>query len=224
MQPESTRAVPELIALVTDEDLPDQPAHRWLLKRAALRALGRLGRDDETGTVVAALRKVLGDPLKGRMDLIVEDSVEALGAIGPLAKPAVPDLVHLVSHSNPRIRLSSVVALGRIGPSAASATQAVLTALKGPDDRLRVQGVISLGAIARADQRIPEIIATVTELARHDPEVRGVAELALRRLGWKQQLAENRARLLPQLAPEARKRFLETISAEEARESRRRLR
>ena len=144
--------------------------------------------------------------------------------IGPLAKPAVPDLVRLVSHSNPRIRLSAVVALGRIGPSAASAIPAVLAALKDPDDRVRVQGVISLGEIAHADQRIPEIIAAMKELARNDAEVRGVAELALRRLRWKQQVAENRARLLPHLAPEARKRFLETISAEEAREGRRRLR
>ncbi len=88
---------------------------------------------------------------------------------------------------------------------------------------MRVQGVISLGAIANAHQRIPELVVAVTELARNDSEVRGVAELTLRRLRWEQQLAENRARLLPHLAPEARKRFLETISAEEARESRRRL-
>jgi hypothetical protein len=96
--------------------------------------------------------------------------------------------------------------------------------LKDPDHRVRVQGVMSLGVIANADQRIPAIIAAVKELARDDSEVQGVAELALRRLGWKQQLAENRARLLPHLAPEARRRFLETISAEEDRESRRRLR
>jgi HEAT repeat protein len=224
MEPESIRAVPELISLVTDEDLSDQPGHRWPLKHAALKALGRFGRDDETGTVVAALRKVLGNPLTGRMDPIVEDSVEALGEIGPLAGPAVPDLTRLVSHSNPRIRLAAVVALGRIGPSATPATPAVLAALKDPDDRVRVQGVISLGEIAHADQRMPEIIAAVQELARNDAEVRGVAELALRRLHWKQQLAENRASLLPQLAPEARKRFLEMISEEEARQSRRHLR
>ncbi len=59
MEPESIRAVPELVAIITDEDLPNQPAQRWYLKLYTIGALGRLGRDDETGTVVPALRQVL---------------------------------------------------------------------------------------------------------------------------------------------------------------------
>ena len=224
MEPESTRAVPELISLITEKDFPSQPGHRWRLKQTALHALGRLGRNDETGTVVAALREVLADPLKGRMELIVVPAIEVLEAIGPLAQDAAPDLARLASHSNPRIRLSSLVALGRIGPAADSAIPAILAALKDPDEQVRAQGVISLSQIAHADERIFEIMTTVTELARNDSEVRDVAELTLKRLGRKRQLAENRASLLPHLAPEARERFLKAISVQDARAGRRRLR
>ena len=150
MKPELTRAVPELIAMVTDEDFANQhshrwelkraaldfrhpesmamldDSHRWELKRAALDALSRLGQDDESGAIVPALRRVLDDPLKSRIDLIEEGAVAALGEIGSRAAEAVPDLARLLGHSKPTIRLAAVVALGRIGPSADSAIPAIL--------------------------------------------------------------------------------------------------
>ncbi len=221
MEPESIRAVPELVAMIADEDLPNQPAQRWYWKQYAIGAIGRLGRDDETRTVVPALRQVLDDPLKSRIDLIAEDTIEALGNIGALAVPAVPDLTRWLSHANPKIRLAAVVALGRIGVAAESATSGVLGALKDPDERVRVQSILSLAAMAPEHQRTTEIIAAVEEVAHYDPELRAVCEQSLSRLRRKHQVAVNIDRMLPHLSPEARQRYLEKMASENAKESRR---
>ncbi len=123
-----------------------------------------------------------------------------------------------------------IVAVGAFGPQVRRirdlhaepiAVEVLVRAiLNDPDDQIRVESVLSLGEIARPDQRLPEILAAVQELARNDPGVQGVAELAIRRLRSSRQHVESRARLLPQLDPEARERFLEKEVADEAREVR----
>ena len=73
-------------------------------------ALIRLG-----ATAVDTLRGRLSDPaLRGRV-------IEILGAIGPAAKPAVDDMVTLLTDADPVIRGDAAVTIAAIGPDAAAA-------------------------------------------------------------------------------------------------------
>src|SRR5581483_5555775 len=166
-----------LIEAARGEDIPDQPECGRLSKRWVLGAVGKLGRDDQAGTVVAALRTILREPAKGRRHGLLLGAVDALGYLGPIAKDAVPDLIRLIGDPDPEIRRSAIDALGLLGPPAAPATPMILAALKDPDHPVRKLAVISLGRIARPDPRIPEIVAALESLARDDPEIRGVAGL-----------------------------------------------
>jgi HEAT repeat protein len=218
--PDSARALPEMVALAMAEDSPDQPAQRRALKSDAIHGVGILARIDDAGPTVTVLRRALGGRTGDRVRPIRQGAVDALGAIGPLARDAVPDLVRLLSESDRSIRLSAIMALGQIGPASAPGTPAILASLKDPDDQIRTQSVISLGEIAQPYERIPEMLAALENLARNDSGVQGVANRALMLLRWSQQRVENRARLLPLLTPEARQRFLEKVADDEIREAR----
>ena len=68
-------------------------------------------------------------------------AVDALGAIGPGAKSAVPVLAELLRHNSlkhPNGRTHIVVALGKIGPDAAEAVKALWEVRERADPVLRL--------------------------------------------------------------------------------------
>jgi len=60
-----------------------------------------------------------------------------LGAIGPDAQWAVPTLIELLSHRNPRIRALSALTLGQLGPTTGAATTALRQAESDPQINVR---------------------------------------------------------------------------------------
>lgn len=73
-------------------------------------------------------------------------AAEALTAIGPLAKDAIPDLIQAVDDENP-INAYAAIALGSIGSAASCAVPRLAKALRSDDSALRSGAAIALDAI-----------------------------------------------------------------------------
>ena len=67
------------------------------------------------------------DPLAAR-------AAELLGKMGPVAKPAVGELVKLLDHPNSRVRTAALLALGEMGPAAAAALPALQELMRQADN------------------------------------------------------------------------------------------
>jgi HEAT repeat protein len=103
----------------------------------------------------AARRFVIG--LERRQDLfqprlLSDQDKHGLGVtgfemLGPLGKPALPDLMQLLGDPDPQIRMSVVYCLGRIGPEARDAVPLLLPFLDGTNQSLAWAATEALGAI-----------------------------------------------------------------------------
>jgi HEAT repeat protein len=67
--------------------------------------------------------------------------------LGPMAKPAVPALVALVSDRDPGVRATAVSVLVQFGPEAHAAVPALLKCLNDPRSAVRIEAMICLGNI-----------------------------------------------------------------------------
>src|SRR4051794_17147170 len=72
-------------------------------------------------------------------------AADALAALGPAAKSAVPDLAATLHDADPRVRAKACVALWSIGPLAAAAVPDLAAALndKSVEVRLTAAGALS---------------------------------------------------------------------------------
>ncbi|MHB1033611.1 MAG: HEAT repeat domain-containing protein [Pirellulales bacterium] len=131
------------------------------------------------------------------------DAANALGRMGPEAKPAIPALTELLRDKDPNVRIAAVSALGRIasaavpaltelrknvGPSAGGAPGMDLNPsglrVVGPLIRIRPAAARALGQIG------PAAIPALTELLRDkDWEVRCFAAEALGKIGSEAKMA-----------------------------------
>jgi HEAT repeat protein len=139
------------------------------VRRTALAALG-----DRFADAVPALVEMLKDE-KQRTAV-----VEALGHIGPSAKPAVPQLVALLGQGGKEQKLPVFAALGRIGPAAIEARTVLESARKDGDPAVRAAAIETTGLIeADAGRRIAALSAGLDDA---DISVRRSAASAIGRL------------------------------------------
>jgi HEAT repeat protein len=67
--------------------------------------------------------------------------------LGPIAKPAVPDLLNLLNDQNPDLRINAAVLLGEIGPSAEDAVPDLIKHLADTNAYVEAMAIIALGHI-----------------------------------------------------------------------------
>jgi len=139
---------------------------------------------------VPALIEALHDP----DEKVRQNAINALGAIGPAAEPAVPALIDVLRNS-PRTekgasgpsklagnsRSAAAAALGRIGPRAKGAVQALAAALNDENLPVRRWSATSLGEIG-VDAR-SAVPALVRALGQSDVQVRRDAIASLGKIG-----------------------------------------
>lgn len=82
-----------------------------------------------------------------------------LGAIGPEARVAVPELIPLVQRGTASVRRNAAAALGRIGPGIGpEALEVLIRALKDPVQPVREQAAIALGRLGDfAEPAVPAL-------------------------------------------------------------------
>ncbi|HXT38613.1 MAG TPA: HEAT repeat domain-containing protein, partial [Candidatus Angelobacter sp.] len=87
-----------------------------------------------------------------------------LGALGPAAKAAVPELLPLLSDSDGRVRFETAFALGRIGADTPEVRTALTKMLMDPVKEVRFSAAISLWSFDRtnttATSRVEQLIST----------------------------------------------------------------
>ncbi len=179
--PAAARAVPGLILLVEDRQLP------WHARRQAALTLGRIGKPAAAG--VPVLVSMLEIPKTPGEASVPAWAAKALSLFGPLAAPATPALVRLLNdHTrSPLDRLSCVEALGRIGGAHQDAIPALIrlarreTGGSHDDAELREAAVDGLALIGSA---AAPAVPTLIRLTRHDSgRLRKKAAVALGRSG-----------------------------------------
>ncbi len=95
------------------------------------------------------------------------EAVDAIAAIGPGARPAVPDLVALLRQDEPRLRQSAAAALAAIGPAAHSAIPALISALGDDRPFVRASVIQTLGSFGSASA--PAVDALIGQLSNDQP-------------------------------------------------------
>jgi len=130
-------AVPELAEALTSEDRSTHAALALALFRT-----GESG-DAALFTLVSLLDEEAGPDLK-------LEAVQALGAIGPAAAPAVPGLVVALKDKDARVRAAAAATLGAIGPGAKRASRVLGDALRDPDAEVRRQAAGAIGEVGPA--------------------------------------------------------------------------
>jgi len=94
-------------------------------------------------------------------------AIRQLGAMGILAKRAVPTLIETTQENNAEIKKSSVVALGEIGPAAAAAVPSLTAALNDLDENIRWNAADALGKMGpSAAAAVPSLVAAMNDLNR----------------------------------------------------------
>ena len=122
------------LGLRRDQALPHLPKLELALEHSdsntrITAALAIQAIDADNPSFVPILTEALG---QGEYGVFLE-----LGEMGSDAAWAVPTLIELTSHRNPRVRALSAVTLGKIGPAAREATKALREATNDPQSNVR---------------------------------------------------------------------------------------
>ena len=186
--------MPSLIEVLRKEDDPS-------LRASAAFALGGLGRPIEptampvliaalrdkdervrssAATTLAAHRPVTDKALPALLEMLASDqhpgtAIDALAAMGPAAKAAVPSLIVLLKDrkQNAQVRASAATALSRIGSADGPFIQALVEGLQ--EDGLNAFWVANAceGAVAARRRRRPGIDRGVSRPKIQGPKARG---------------------------------------------------
>lgn len=126
--PQSFQAIPALIEALNYKDL------RY--RRDAASKLGSMlpAAREQARDAVPALRETLR---MSRRNETIQSTIRTLGHFGPLAEPAVPDLVELLQDRDNIVRFVAASALGDVGPSARAAIPALTEALRDRSPAVR---------------------------------------------------------------------------------------
>jgi HEAT repeat protein len=151
MGAKAREAVPALIAMLQEEEAPDQaeklpplemfPGQRGMGMESAARALGEIG-PDAAAAVPALLQALKSNATRSA-------AARSLGKIGPAAKSAVPALIELLSQNNDS-QGYVVEGIGGIGPDAVAAVPALIQLLQNNSPAVRMSAAKALGRIGPA--------------------------------------------------------------------------
>jgi HEAT repeat protein len=111
-------------------------------------------------------------------------AAEALAETGPLAEPAVPDLIQLLQKDADRdARLQATLALANTGPAAGAAVPVLVEKLRSEKaDGVRVNTAAALGMIRSSPQTVvPALVETF--LTDEHPDARGAAMASIGQFG-----------------------------------------
>ena len=118
--PKALAAVPDLVeTLRNSTDPDDRCAAAWAIHQMAEDAASKFPE------VVSALAGAVCD----EEDMVRLGSINALGAMGKAALPALPQLEKALSHEDQLTRIHAAVAIGKLGSGAKSAADALTRAL-----------------------------------------------------------------------------------------------
>ena len=215
-------AVEKLIALAFDADP--------LVRRASLRALRSIGAPAEKMQPLCLKVLEEGDPavvlpMLQSLAEAGEEAVEplrkalkneklsywacvALADIGPQAATAVPDLIDVLDHGEPEVRMQSLLALAAIGPAAAPAVPTIVGLVEDDEfEAVRFSAAYALGEIGQENAEATKALVAAARsgkpllkavslwvLARQNPENLQVVRYAAESLaeGLKSEDAELR--------------------------------
>lgn len=104
-------------------------------------ALAR-GSDRPVAAILSLANELLQDEAAARVA-----ACQAVGLLGPLAKPAVPALAELVNSADGRLARAAIEALGELGPTAAEAVPQLAVALANRNPLVRLRAATALGRI-----------------------------------------------------------------------------
>ena len=109
----------------------------------------------------------------------------ALGAIGPAAQGAVPELTKSLSSDTPEIRYSAAYALAQIGPDAKTANASLVELVKSEDEFDKLAGIWALLKINPNNERVEAVaVPRLTKaLTDHRSHIRMEAANALGEIG-----------------------------------------
>jgi HEAT repeat protein len=120
------------------------------------RRAGRLGRQSEE--LARSAIPVLTAALRDKNARVRAQAAAALAEVGPLAKPAVDELIHLLqADSDPDVRLRATSALGSIGPEARAAVPVLVDQLR--KNGICISTVVALGQIhSHPELAVPALV------------------------------------------------------------------
>ena len=116
-------------------------------------------------------------PQAGEAPVIRAAAADALGAIGPPAKLAIPSLRIALLDEAELVRANAAVALGRMGPLARDAVPSLASLLRDSESRVRISAANALGKIGPDGRRA--VASLVESLNDPVPLVRASAASAL---------------------------------------------
>ncbi len=206
----SEPAVEELIERAFDQDA--------LVRRGALLAIRQIGAPPEKTRPLFLKMLEEGDPasvlpvlhtiadageiaVPPMRELLKDETMcywacVVLRDMGEKASPAVPELIEVLSHKEPEVRMQALMALGAIGAAAAPAVPAIVKALESDEfDAVRFTAAFALGAVnskeaeetkalvaaARSDKPMLRLVSLWT-LARQNPDNVEVVRFAAEQL------------------------------------------
>jgi len=116
-------------------------------------------------------------PQAGEAPVIRAAAADALGAIGPPAKVAIPFLIKALLDEAELVRANAAVALGRMGPLAGDAVPLLASSLGDSESQVRICAANALGKIGPVGRRA--VASLVESLNDPVPLVRASAASAL---------------------------------------------
>lgn len=150
----------------------------WLLVLAATGGATAVDQDSPSGEAMSGLLR----DLQGTDEVHRYEAIEALGALGPSARSALPDLEKALSDSDVMVRILAASALNRIEPKNALVTQRAVgvlaQAFKEESLQVRSEAEAAIAEIGR-----PAIPALIEAIRALDPDVRQSAASALGQIG-----------------------------------------
>ena len=130
-----------------------------------------------------AVRPLL-DLLDGAGPDLCVQVADILGDIGPRAADALPVLIQLCHHDDPRVRQYAIESVGIVGQVASAAPAELVDAIRDPDAIVRHHAALTAARFGPKAAALPGIVDALTENLYHaHHHVRGWSIEALQRLG-----------------------------------------
>ncbi|HLN31507.1 MAG TPA: HEAT repeat domain-containing protein [Gemmataceae bacterium] len=157
-------ATPDLVERLGDKDV----FVRW----ASARTLGKITSAAKAPAIEGLSALLFDTDLEVRLA-----AASALQRYGPLAKPAVPDLIRAMRASDAEMRVAAMRTLETTGKAAQPGIPALATALRDPDPRVRQAAAEVLGKFGPL--ALSAEVALRRSLSDDNPDVRRAASDAL---------------------------------------------